>query len=110
MDNPSFVKIFTINEICWLFSSKLLESSTNVGIVVNESQKSTAVNKEYFLSRCYCCESTTKTPRIKAPAILTIKMLTDNVLKINGDSVSLYLRNAPRTDPTPRKINSNPFI
>ena len=110
IDNPTFAKILTINETYWLFSSKLLESSANADMVVSEPQKPTAANKEYFESRCHCCESTTNTPRIKAPAILTIKMLTDNVLKIYGDSVSLYLRNAPRTEPMPRKINSRPFI
>ena len=94
----------------WLLSSRLLESSAKADIVVNEPQKPTAANKEYFESRCHCCETTTNTPRINAPAILTIKTLTGNVLKINGDSVSLYLRNAPRTEPIPRKINSKPFI
>ncbi|AJM91493.1 hypothetical protein NPIRD3C_0275 [Nitrosopumilus piranensis] len=29
-------------------------------------------------------------------------------MKIKGDSVILYLRNAPRTEPAARKINSNP--
>ena len=94
----------------WLLSSRLLESSANADIVINEPQKLTAANNEYFESRCHCCETTTNTPRINAPAILTIKTLTGNVLKINGDSVSLYLRNAPRTEPIPRKINSKPFI
>ena len=88
----------------------MIVSKKNADMVVNEPQKPTAANKEYFPSRCHCCERTTNTPRIKAPRTLTIKMLTDNVLNINGDSVNLYLRNAPRTDPTPRKINSNPFI
>jgi len=79
-------------------------------MVVNEPQKPTAANREYFPSRCHCCDNTTNTPRIKAPAIFTIKTLTGNVLKSRGDSVSLYLRNAPSTEPTPRKINSKPFI
>ncbi|MEO2219966.1 MAG: hypothetical protein ABGW55_00215, partial [Nitrosopumilus sp.] len=56
------------------------------------------------------CDNTTNTPRIKAPATLTIKTLTGNVLKSKGDSVILYLRNAPSIEPTPRKINSKPFI
>ena len=94
----------------WLFSSKLLESRAKADIVVNEPQKPTAANKEYFESRCHCCDKTTNTPRINAPATLTIKTLTGNVLKINGDSVSFYLRNAPKTEPIPRKINSRPFI
>ena len=94
----------------WLLSSRLLESKAKADIVVNEPQKPTAANKEYFESRCHCCEATTNIPRINAPAILTIKTLTGKVLKINGDSVSLYLRNAPKTEPTPRKINSKPFM
>ncbi len=36
--------------------------------------------------------------------------LTGSVLKSKGDSVTLYLRNAPSTDPTARKTNSKPFI
>jgi hypothetical protein len=56
-------------------------------MVVNEPQKPTAANREYFPSRCYCCDNTTNTPRIKAPATLTIKTLTGNVLKSKGDSV-----------------------
>ena len=61
-------------------------------MVVNEPQKPTAANKEYFPSRCHCWESTTNTPRIKAPITLTIKTLTGIVLKSNGDSVILYLK------------------
>ena len=75
----------------WLLSSRLLESSANADIVVNEPQKPTAANNEYFESRCHCCETTTNIPRINAPAILTIKTLTGNVLKINGDSVVCIL-------------------
>jgi hypothetical protein len=53
-------------------------------------------------------------PPIKAvidnPITLTNKILTGIVLKINSNSVSLYLRNAPSAEPIPRKINSRPFI
>jgi len=43
--------------------------------------------------------------------ILRIRItLTGSVLKSKGDSVTLYLRNAPSTDPTARKTNSKPFI
>ena len=110
IDNPKFVKILTINVMYWLFSSRLLESSAKADIVVNEPQKATAANKEYFESRCHCYDNIINTPRINAPAILTMKTLTGIVLKINGDSENLYLRNAPRTEPIPKKINSKPFI
>ena len=110
IDNPTFVTIFVMNKTYWLLSSKLLESSAKADIVVNQPQKPTTPNKEYFESRCHCCESTTNAPRMKASAIFTIKTLTGNVLKINGDSVSFYLRNAPSTEPTSRKINSKSYI
>ena len=49
-------------------------------------------------------------PRINDPITLTIKTFTGIVLKSNGDSVSLYLRNEPSAEPTQSKINSKPFI
>ena len=79
-------------------------------MVVNDPQNPIAVKREYFWSRYHCCDSTMKSPSMNEPITLTIKTFTGNVLKINGDSVSLYLRNAPSTEPTPRKINSKPFI
>jgi len=93
----------------------LLESSANADIVVNEPQNPTAAKREYLPSRCQCCDSMTNAPRINAPRInaprmLTIKTLTGIVLKIKGDYVILYLRYAPNTEPTARKINSKPFI
>jgi len=42
----------------------------------------------------------TNVPRINAPITLT-----GNVLKSKGDSATLYLRNAPSTEPTARKTN-----
>jgi hypothetical protein len=39
-----------------------------------------------------------------------MRTLTGKVLKSNGDSVSLYLRNVPSAEPTPSKINSRPLI
>ena len=110
IDNPTFPRIFTINETYWLFSSKLLESSANEDIVVSEPENPTAVKREYLLSRFHCYESTTNAPRINAPATLTIRTLAGKVLKSNGDSVNLYLRNAPSAESTPSKINSKPFI
>ena len=47
---------------------------------------------------------------MNAPSTLTIKTLSGSVLKSKGDSVTLYLRNAPSTEPAARKTNSSPFI
>ena len=49
-------------------------------------------------------------PKMKAPITLTIKTLIGRVLKSNGDSVILYLRKAPKTDPIAKNTNSKPFI
>ena len=110
MDSPTFTKMLIINVAYWLFSKRLVESSANADIVVSEPQNPTAVNKEYLPSRCQCCDIMTNAPRRNAPRIFTIRMLTGNVLKSKGDSVILYRRYAPNTEPTPRKINSKPFI
>ena len=89
---------------------RLLESSAKEDIVVNEPQNPTAASKEYLPSKFHCSDKITKIPKIKAPITLTIKTLTGKVLKINGDSVILYLRKAPKTDPAAKKTNSRPFI
>ena len=91
-------------------SRKVLDSSASPDIVVREPQNPIAAKREYLPSRCHCSDSTTNAPRMNAPRTLTIKTLTGNVLKSKGDSVTLYLRNAPRTEPAARKINSRPFI
>ena len=52
----------------------------------------------------------TNIPKINAPRILTIKTLRGKVLNNNGDSVILYLKKAPSTDPTAKNTNSKPFI
>jgi len=90
-----------------LFSRRLLESSANADIVVNEPQNPTAAKREYLPSRFHCCDIMTNAPRINAPTTLTIRILIVNVLKSKGDSVTLYLRNAPSTEPTARKTIPN---
>ena len=110
IDNPTFARIFTINEAYWWFSSKLVESSARKDIVVNDPQNPIAVKREYFPSRFHCWDRTMNSPRINDPITLTIKTFTGIVLKSNGDSVSLYLRNEPSAEPTQSKINSKPFI
>ncbi len=82
-----------------MFSRRLLESSANADIVVSEPQNHTAAKREYLPSRFHCYDIMTNAP-------IT---LTGNVLKSKGDSVTLYLRNAPSTEPTARKTNSKPF-
>ncbi|EGP94663.1 hypothetical protein MY1_1919 [Nitrosarchaeum koreense MY1] len=49
-------------------------------------------------------------PKTNAPIILTIKTLRGNELNSSGDSVILYLRKAPSTDPTAKNTNSKPFM
>ena len=50
-----------------------------------------------------------KSPSMNEPITLTIRTLSGIALKSNGDSVILYLKEAPSTEPIPRKINSSPF-
>ncbi len=110
IDSPILAIMLTASVPYWLFSNKLLESSANEDIVVKEPQNPTAANREYLPSRLHCCETTTNMPRINAPITFTVKTFSGNVLKSNGDSVILYLRNAPKTEPAARKTNSSPFI
>ena len=110
INNPTFAIILIASVPYWLFSRRLFESSANDDIVVSDPQNPTAAKREYLPSRWYCSDIITKTPRINAPITLTIKTLTGNVLKSKGDSVTLYLRNAPSTEPTARKTYSRPFI
>ena len=98
MDNPIFATMLIASTPYWLFSRRLFESSANEDIVVSEPQNPTAAKREYRPSRFHCWDIITNAPRINAPIILTIKTLTGNVLKSKGDSVILYLRNAPRTE------------
>ena len=71
-------------------------------MVVSEPQKPIVVKSEYLPSRFHCSDKTTNIPRINAPITLTIKTLRGKVLNNNGDSVILYLRKAPSTDPLPK--------
>ena len=91
IDNPTFARIFTINEAYWWFSSKLVESSARKDIVVNDPQNPIAAKREYFPSRFHCWDITMNSPRINDPITLTIKTFTGIVLKSNGDSVSFIL-------------------
>ena len=93
IDNPTLAKIFTTSTVYWWFSSKLVESSANADMVVNEPQKPIAANKEYFPSRCHCWDNTMKSPSMNEPITLTIKTLSGIAWKSNGDSVISYISN-----------------
>ena len=110
IENPTFVIIFTNKNRYCLFSKRFVESNANEDIVVNEPQRPTAANNEYFPSKFHCWEITINNPRMNAPITFTIKTLSGKVLKIRGDSVILYLINAPITEPIPRNTNSRPFM
>ena len=54
-------------------------------MVVSDPQNTIPVKREYFPSRLHCYDNIMKSPSTNKPITLTIKMLTDNVLKINND-------------------------
>ena len=93
-----------------MFSRRFVESKANIDMVVKEPQKPTAAKREYLPSKFQCCERIMNAPRMNAPRIFSIKTLTGKVLNSNGDEEILYLRNAPRKEPIPRKRNSIPFM
>ena len=87
----------------------MLESSAKEDIVVKEPQNPIAASNEYLLSKFHCSDIIIKIPKMNAPIIFTIKTFSGRVLKSKGDSVILYLRNAPKIDPMAKKTNSKPF-
>ena len=74
-ESPTFVNIFIANIKNCLFSNRLLDSSANEDIVVNEPQKPTAKRSEYFASRFHITDMTEKIPNARLPTTLTIMML-----------------------------------
>jgi hypothetical protein len=93
-----------------LLSIRLLVSSANEEIVVNEPQNHTAASKEYFESKFHKTERIENTPEVKLPITLITRMLIGSVPRIKGDSAILYLRKAPATAPTASNANSIHFI
>jgi hypothetical protein len=89
-----------------LLSIRLLVSSANEEIVVNEPQNHTAASKEYFESKFHKTERIENTPEVKLPITLITRMLIGSVPRIKGDSAILYLRKAPATAPTESNANS----
>ena len=85
-------------------------SKANEDMVVKEPQKPMATRKEYLESKFKDADNTEKTPRIKLPIMLTNNTFETRFPNSKGEDVILYLRNAPKTAPSPRKRNSIPFI
>ena len=109
-DSPTFPIMFNPNNVNCLLSRRLTVSKAKDDMVVKEPQKPTAKSSEYFVSRFQNIDKTEKTPRMKLPTTLIIRMLTGSVPITIVDDTSLYLRNAPARAPTPNKTNSNPLI
>jgi len=93
-----------------LLSKKLLDSSANEDIVVNEPQNPIATRSEYFGSRFQVIETIEKTPRIKLPSTLIAKTFNGKAPNQNGVDTILYLRNVPAKAPIANNTNSIPFI
>ena len=85
-------------------------SNANEDIVVKEPQKPIAIRKEYLESKFKDADNTEKIPRTKLPIMLTNNTFEAILPNSKGEDVILYLRNAPKTAPSPRKRNSIPFI
>ena len=85
-------------------------SKANDDMVVKDPQKPIATRKEYLESKFKDADNTEKIPNMKLPAIFTNNTFETKFPKSRGAAVILYLKNAPRTAPIPRKINSIPFI
>ncbi|CAN5456277.1 hypothetical protein BH18THE1_BH18THE1_17050 [soil metagenome] len=79
-------------------------------MVVKEPQKPIATRKEYFESRFKDADNTENIPRIKLPIMLTNNTFETRLPNSKEADAILYLRNAPKIVPTPRKRNSIPFI
>ncbi len=80
-------------------------SNANEDIVVKEPQKPIATRKEYLESRFKDADNTEKTPRIKLPIMLTSNTFETRFPNSKGYDVILYLTNAPKIAPIPRKRN-----
>lgn len=91
-------------------SSMLTLSKANEDMVVKDPQKPIATRKEYLESRFKDADSTEKIPKMKLPTMFTNNTFETKLPNSRGADVILYLKNAPKTAPIPRKTNSIPFI
>ncbi len=85
-------------------------SKANEDMVVKDPQKPIATRKEYLESKFKDADNTEKMPKMKLPTIFTNNTFETRFPKSRGADVILYLKNAPKIAPIPRKINSIPFI
>ena len=93
-----------------LLSKRLLDSSANDDIVVNEPQKPIATNNEYFGSRFQLIVTIEKTPNAKLPNTLIAKTFIGRAPNQSCVDTILYLRNVPAKAPTANNTNSIHFI
>jgi hypothetical protein len=91
-------------------SNMLTLSKANDDMVVKDPQKPIATRKEYLESKFKDADNTEKIPNMKLPAIFTNNTFETRFPKSRGAAVILYLKNAPKIAPIPRKTNSIPFI
>ena len=109
IDNPTFAIISSAISVKRLLSIRLVVSSANEDMVVNEPQKPTAVNSTYWESKFKATERIENSPKMKLPTALTTKTFTGKPYRVVGDSTSLYRRNAPATAPNAKRANSTHF-
>lgn len=92
-----------------LLSKRLLDSSANDDIVVNEPQNPIATRSEYFGSRFQTIDTIEKIPNMKLPSTLMDKTFNGRAPNHNGVDTILYLRKVPAKAPTANNTNSIPF-
>ena len=109
-ESPTFANMFNPKMENCLLSRRLLDSSANEDIVVNEPQKPMATSSEYFGSRFQVRVIIEKTPNVKLPNTLIDKTFSGRAPNHRGVDTILYLRNVPAKAPTVNNTNSIPFI
>ena len=85
-------------------------SKANEDMVVRDSEKPIATRKEYLESKFKDADNTEKIPKMKLPTMFTNNTFETRLPNSRGAAVILYLKNAPKIAPIPRRINSIPFI
>jgi hypothetical protein len=109
-DNETFAMMFAATLKNCRLSNMLTLSKANEDMVVKDPQKPIATRKEYRESKFKDADNTEKIPKMKLPTIFTNSTFETRFPKSRGAAVILYLKNAPKIAPIPRKINSIPFI
>ena len=75
-ESPTLANTFIITRLKWLLSIKLLVSSANDGMVMNDPQNPVATSSVYFISKFKASAKTENNPSTKLPITLTTKTLT----------------------------------